>query len=99
MYRAIITGLGAAWREEGSDSPTRRALAALVSPQLEAADPRALFDAFCARLSERFEAPQSTDACRILWRKLYCEGAITLRHGVESYCDPLGRLESVAIGK
>jgi hypothetical protein len=99
MFNAVITDRGRVWLEEGDDSPTRRALATLVSPHLEAADPRALFDVFCVRLSERVVAPQSTDECRILWRKLCGDGAITLRQGFESYCDPLGRIEGVAIGK
>ncbi len=69
MYRAVITDLGETWLAEAGVTPTHLALAALVSPQLEAAHPRALFDAFCLRLGERFGAPQSTDACRIRRRQ------------------------------
>jgi hypothetical protein len=98
MFKAVITDRGRAWLEEAGDSPTRRALATLVSSPLEATTPRALFDVFRARLSECIGAPQSTDACRALWRELCSESAI-LRQGFESYRDPLGRLESVAIGK
>jgi hypothetical protein len=99
MFKAVITDRGRAWLEEAGDSPTRRALAILVSSPLEATTPRALFDVFQARLSECIGAPQSPDVCRALWRELCSESAITLRQGFESYRDPLGRLESVAIGK
>jgi hypothetical protein len=89
MYRAVITDRGKAWLEGGGNAPTRHVLATLVSPQLEAAHPRALFDAFCARLSERLGALQSSDECRILWRKLCGDGAIALRQGFESYREVL----------
>jgi hypothetical protein len=84
VYRAVITELGETWLEEAGQTPTHLALAALVSPQLEAAHPRALFDAFCLRLGERFGAPQSTDACRILWRRLCSEGAILVRGSLQT---------------
>jgi hypothetical protein len=84
VYRAVITELGETWLEEAGVTPTRLALAALVSPQLEAPHPRALFDAFCQRLGERFDAPQSTDTCRILWRRLCSEGAIVVRGSLQT---------------
>ena len=78
MYRAVITDRGKAWLEEGGNAPTRHALASLVSPQLEAAHPRALFDAFCLRLTERLDTAQSTDECRLLWRTLRDDGLIAV---------------------
>jgi hypothetical protein len=79
MYRAVITRLGEAQLAEGGATPLHQALAAFVSPQLEAAHPRALFDAYCARLRERTSDPQSTDEYRILWRALRGEGLIAVR--------------------
>ena len=79
MYRAVITDLGEARLAAGGVTSTHRALAALVSPQLEAADPRALFDAFCVRLSERFGASQKIDECRALWRAMCGDELIAVR--------------------
>ncbi len=79
MYRAVITDLGEARLAELGVTPTHRALAALVSPRLEAADPRALFDAFCARLSERLGASQNIDECRALWREMRAAELIAVR--------------------
>jgi hypothetical protein len=79
MYRAAITALGEERLSEGGLTPLYLALAALASPQLEAAHPRALFDAFCARLGECRGAPQSTDDSRVLWRALCGEGLIAVR--------------------
>jgi hypothetical protein len=84
VYRAVITDLGEAWLEEAGDIPMHLALAALVSPQLEAAHPRALFDAFCLRLDERLGAPRSTDTCRLLWRGLCNDGAIVVRGSLQT---------------
>jgi hypothetical protein len=70
VYRAVITDLGEARLATDGVTPTHRALAALVSPQLEAADPRALFDVFCLRINERFGIPQNIDQCRVLWREM-----------------------------
>ncbi len=42
MFKAVITERGKEWLEEERDSLTRAALALLVSPPLEAADPRAV---------------------------------------------------------
>jgi hypothetical protein len=83
MYRAGITPHGEAWLGKGGCTPTHQALAALISPQLEAANPRALFDAFCARLTERLAAPPSIDECRGLWRTLRREGLIAVRGSLQ----------------
>ena len=79
MYRAVITDLGEAWLATTGVTPTHRALAALVSPQVEAADPRALFDAFCVRINERFGIPQDIDQCRVLWREMCGDELIAVR--------------------
>jgi hypothetical protein len=79
MYHVVITLRGEAWLGEGSPTPTHQALAALVSPSLEATQPRAIFDAFCLRLSERLDAPQPIDECRNLWRALGANGLIAVR--------------------
>jgi hypothetical protein len=83
MYRVVITLRGEAWLAEGSPTPTHQALAALVSPSLEAAQPRAIFDAFCLRLSERLDAPRPIDECRILWRALGDNGLIAVRGSLQ----------------
>jgi hypothetical protein len=83
MFRAVITDRGDTWLGEAGVTPAHDALAALVSPQLEAANPRALFDAFCARLTERRGTPQSIDECRSLWRALCDHGVIAVRGSVQ----------------
>jgi hypothetical protein len=83
MFRAVITDRGAAWLGEAGVTPTHAALAVLVSPQLEAANPRALFDAFCARLTERRGVPQSTDECRNLWRAVRDNGLVVVRGSLQ----------------
>ncbi len=84
MYCAFITELGETKLEEAAATAAHHALAALVSPPLEAPHPRALFDAFCGRLGERFGAPQSTDACRVLWRRLCGDGVIVVRGSLQT---------------
>jgi hypothetical protein len=83
MYCVVITLRGEAWLAEGSPTPTHQALAALVSPPLEATQPRAIFDAFCLRLSERLDAPQPIDECRNLWRALGDNGLIAVRGSLQ----------------
>jgi len=79
MYRVAITPLGEERLAEGGTTPTHQALAALAAPQLEAANPRVLFDAYCARLREYLDTPLSTDECRSVWRALRDEGLIVVR--------------------
>jgi hypothetical protein len=83
MYRVVITLRGETWLAEGSPTPAHQALATLVSPPLEATHPRAIFDAFCARLSERWDAPQPIDECRSLWRALGDNGLIAVRGSMQ----------------
>jgi hypothetical protein len=83
MYHVVITLRGEAWLAEGSPTPVHQALAALVSPSLEAAQPRAIFDAFCLRLSEHLGAPQPIDDCRNVWRALGDNGLIAVRGSLQ----------------
>jgi hypothetical protein len=97
MFHAIITDRGRAWLEEGNVTPTRRALSTLVSPQLEAANPRALFDVFCARLNERLSPPQSIDECRVLWRALCGDGAIIVRQSFRTSATLASLVKEVSV--
>jgi hypothetical protein len=83
MFRAVITDRGDTWLGEAGVTPTHAALAVLVSPQLEAANPRALFDAFCVRLTDRRGAPQPLDECRNLWRALRDNGLVVVRGSLQ----------------
>jgi hypothetical protein len=74
MYRVVITDRGDSWLAEAGGTPTHDALVELVAPQLEALNPRALFDAFCARLTDRRGTALPIDECRALWRALRDNG-------------------------
>lgn len=79
MYHAIITNRGKAWLEEPATTMIRRALAAIAEPCLEAETPRAMVDAFGARLRERLDTFLDDADVLALWQELGHEAVIKVR--------------------
>ncbi|MGH2412030.1 MAG: hypothetical protein ACRDGS_16940 [Chloroflexota bacterium] len=79
MYRAVITNRGKAWLEEPATTITRRALAVIADPYLEAETPRAMVAAFGARVRERLDIPLDDADVLALWQELGREAVIKVR--------------------